>query len=187
MTVPTTLSGQLLVAKPRLGDPNFHRTVALLLDHGDDGTFGVVLNRPVDVDVEVVLPAWQTAVTPPSVLFQGGPVGLDTAIGVVTVPLGAALPPAVDRLVGPFCLVDLDSEPARLSGVVTGLRVFAGHSGWGAGQLEEELEEGAWFVLPALPSDVVTRDPATLWRHVLRRQGGDLAIVSTFAEDARLN
>jgi putative transcriptional regulator len=183
----TTLAGQLLVAKPRLGDPNFHRTVILVLNHGDDGAFGVVLNRPVDADVHVVLPAWHEAVTPPSVLFQGGPVGLDGAIGVVTFPVGAVLPATVDRLVGPFGLVDLDSEPAELPGLVTGVRVFAGHSGWGAGQLEDELEQGAWFVLPALPSDAVTSDPAMLWRQVLRRQGGDLAIVSTFAEDARLN
>ncbi|WP_028046551.1 YqgE/AlgH family protein [Cellulomonas sp. URHE0023] len=183
----TTLVGHLLVAKPRLGDPNFHRTVILLLDHSHEGAFGVVLNRPVDVEVDAVLPAWQQAVNPPAVVFQGGPVGLDGAIGVVTFPAGVPLPPNVDLLVGPFGLVDLDSDPADLRGAVTGVRVFAGHSGWGAGQLEDELEEGAWFVVPALPSDAVTPDPAVLWRRVLRRQGGELAIVSTFAEDARLN
>lgn len=187
MTLPTTLSGRLLVARPLLGDPNFHRTVVLLLDHNDEGTFGVVLNRPVEIEVDAVLPEWQAAVTPPSVLFQGGPVGLDGAIGVVTAPPGAPLPPTVDRLVGPFGLVDLDSDPAALRGLITGVRVFAGHSGWGAGQLEDELQEGSWFVIPAEPADAVTTEPATLWRRVLRRQGGDLAIVSTFAEDARLN
>jgi putative transcriptional regulator len=187
VTVPAALGGQLLVARPRLDDPNFHRAVVLLLDHGDEGAFGVVLNRPVPVEVDVVLPEWQDAVTPPSVLFQGGPVGLDGAIGVVTAPPGAVLPPTVDRLVGPFSLVDLDSDPADLAGLVTGIRVFAGHSGWGAGQLEGEIEEGSWFVVPAEASDAVTDDPTTLWRRVLRRQGGDLAIVSTFAEDARLN
>ena len=187
MTDDPALSGRLLVAKNRLLDPNFHRAVVLVLDHGDEGAFGVVLNRPVPVDVDVVLPAWQEHVSTPATLFQGGPVGLDGAIGVVTAPPGARLPTTVDRLVGPFSLVDLDSDPAALAGLVTGVRVFAGHSGWGAGQLEGELEEGSWYVLDAEPDDAVTRDPSTLWRRVLRRQGGDLAIVSTFAEDASLN
>jgi putative transcriptional regulator len=187
VTVPEVLSGQLLVARSRLADPTFHRTVVLLLDHGDDGAFGVVLNRPVPVDVDVVLPAWQDAVAEPAVLFQGGPVGLDGAIGVAVTPVGTAVPPSVDRMVGPFSLVDLDCDPATVAGHVSGVRVFAGHSGWGAGQLEEEIEEKAWFVVPAEASDVVTSDPGDLWRAVLRRQGGDLAIVSTFAEDASLN
>ncbi|NNH06508.1 YqgE/AlgH family protein [Cellulomonas fimi] len=183
----SSLSGRLLVAKNRLLDPNFHRTVVLLLDHGHEGAFGVVLNRPVDVDVDVVLPAWQEAVCVPSTLFQGGPVGLDGAIGVVTAPPGARLPGTVDRLVGPFGLVDLDSDPAELDGLVTGVRVFAGHAGWGPGQLEAEVEEGSWYVLDAESTDAVTPEPELLWRRVLRRQGGDLAIVSTFAEDASLN
>lgn len=187
MTVPRVLSGQLLVARSRLSDPNFHRSVVLLLDHGDEGALGVVLNRPVPVEVGTVLPEWQAAVTAPAVLFQGGPVGLDGALGVVTAPPGALLPPTVDRLVGPFGLVDLDSDPADLTGLVTGVRVFAGHSGWGAGQLEDEIDEGSWYTVPAEPSDAVTPDPTSLWRRVLRRQGGDLAIVSTFAEDASLN
>lgn len=187
MTDAPALSGQLLVARSRLADPSFHRTVVLLLDHGDDGAFGVVLNRPVPVDVDVVLPAWQDAVAEPAVLFQGGPVGLDGAIGVAVAPVGAALPSTVDRMVGPFGLVDLDSDPAVLAGRVTGVRVFAGHSGWGAGQLEEEIEEGAWFVVPAEADDAMTSEPDDLWRRVLRRQGGDLAIVSTFAEDASMN
>jgi putative transcriptional regulator len=65
--------------------------------------------------------------------------------------------------------------------------VFAGYAGWGDGQLEAELVERSWFVVDAVPDDLLTREPTTLWRRVLRRQGGDLAIVSTFAEDASLN
>lgn len=65
--------------------------------------------------------------------------------------------------------------------------MFAGYAGWGDGQLEAELTEGSWFVVDAVPDDVLTAEPDGLWRRVLRRQGGDLAIVSTFAEDASLN
>jgi putative transcriptional regulator len=180
------LAGRLLVATPRLADPNFARAVVLLLDHGAEGAFGVVLDRPLPVPVGGVLPGWQALVTEPGALFQGGPVGLDGAIGLATVA-GAGPHRGIDRLVGPFGLVDLDGDPAELTGEVTGLRVFAGHAGWGGGQLEAEIADHDWYVLPAEPGDAVSDDPAGLWRRVLRRQGGDLAIVSLWPLDARLN
>ena len=80
------LSGQLLLATPTLLDPNFHRAVILLLDHGDHGAMGVTLNRPLEVRVDAVLPTWQPHVTDPAVLFQGGPVVLDSALGLVELP-----------------------------------------------------------------------------------------------------
>jgi putative transcriptional regulator len=91
--------------------------------------------------------------------------------------------PAVSRL----GLVDLDAPPEVLAAEVTELRVFAGYAGWGAGQLRSEIEEGAWFVLPGEPHDVFIGDPEQLWRKVLRRQGGELAIVATFPDDPSLN
>jgi putative transcriptional regulator len=181
------LTGRLLVASPVLADPNFRRTVVLMLHHDDDGALGVVLNRPLEVRVEVALPGWDSLVTPPGTLFQGGPVGLDGALGLVTAPEGAELPEPVTRVVGPFGLVDLDADLTAVRGGFTGLRVFAGHSGWSAGQVEGEVAAGDWYVLDADPADAVTPHPEVLWRRVLRRQGGTLAIVSTFAEDPSLN
>lgn len=181
-----TLAGSLLVASPRLTDPSFARSVVLLLDHGEDGAFGVVLDRPLPVPVDGVLPGWESLVTGSGSVFQGGPVGLDGAIGLATVA-GSGPHPGIDRLVGPFGLVDLDGDPEALTGQVTGLRVFAGHAGWAGGQLEAEIADHDWYVLPAEPGDATTEDPATLWRRVLRRQGGDLAIVSLWPADARLN
>lgn len=181
-----SLAGRLLVATPGLGDPNFRRTVVLLLRHDDDGALGVVLNRPVPVPTGDALPAWADAVTPPATLFQGGPVGLDGALGVVTlVPGGGGV--VVDRLAGPFGLVDLDADPADGLPGVTGVRVFVGYAGWSADQLEAEVAAGDWYVLDARPGDVTTPEPDLLWRRVLRRQGGTLAIVSTFPEDPSLN
>jgi putative transcriptional regulator len=133
-----------------------------------------------------VLPAWQGTVDAPPSLFQGGPVGLDGALGVATLAAAVEPPAAVTRVAGSFGLVDLDTEPEEVRGIL-GLRVFAGHAGWSAGQLEDEIAAGDWFVLPALPADVVTGDPDRLWRAVMRRQGGSLAIVSTFPEDPSLN
>ncbi len=186
MAVVQPLTGELLVATPGLGDPSFRRTVVLVLRHDDEGALGVVLNRPLAVETGEALPGWHRAVSPPATLFQGGPVGLDSALGLVTLT-SSADGPAVDRIIGPFGLVDLDADPADGLPGVTGVRVFVGHSGWAGGQLEGEVAEGGWYVLPAQPGDLVDPDPASLWRRVLRRQGGALAIVSTFPEDPSLN
>jgi len=183
----TALRGRLLVATPSLREPTFHRTVILLLDHGEAGAVGVVLNRPSTLDVAAVLPEWHDHVSDPPRLFHGGPVGLDTAMGVVTIPYGSDPSSEVDRMTGLFGLVDLDAAPESVAPHVGGVRVFAGYAGWGDGQLEAELAERSWFVVDAVPDDLLTPQPTALWRRVLRRQGGDLAIVSTFAEDASLN
>jgi putative transcriptional regulator len=186
MAAPQSFAGRLLVATPRLLDPNFTRTVVLVLRHDDDGVLGVVLNRPLPMATGDVLPAWHDAVSPPARLFQGGPVGLDGALGLATLtPDTDSL--HVDRLVGPFGLVDLDADPADGLPGVEAVRVFVGHSGWSAGQLDEEVAAGDWYVLPVEPADATTPDPSTLWRRVLGRQGGDLALVSMFPEDPSLN
>jgi putative transcriptional regulator len=181
------LTGRLLVATPTLVDPNFRRTVVLLLDHNDDGALGLVVNRPLEVDVAAVLPAWQPYTTDPGRLFQGGPVELDSALGLVAVPGDSAEPPGVRRLVGSLGLVDLDAPPEAVLRGVAGLRIFAGYSGWSDGQLEREIDEGAWYVVGSESGDAFTGSPQNLWRTVLRRQGGDLALVSTFPEDPALN
>jgi putative transcriptional regulator len=187
MSERPALRGRLLVAAPALREPAFHRTVILLLDHGDHGALGVVLNRPSPVDVGTILPAWYAHVTDPAAVFVGGPVGQDSAMGVVVLVPGAGATADVDAMTGPFGLVDLDADPATVTPYVRGVRVFAGYAGWGTDQLEGEVAERSWFVVDALPDDLLTREPTGLWRRVLRRQGGDLAIVSTFAEDASLN
>jgi putative transcriptional regulator len=186
------MAGRLLVATPQLADPNFRRSVVLVVEHEvEEGTLGVVLNRPTEVPVDRVLPPWSELVTGPSVVFQGGPVALDSALALAHVP-GTDEPlgwralsgsPAVAR-VG---LVDLDAPPELLATEVTRLRVFAGYAGWGVGQLRSEIADGAWYVLSAESSDVFMDAPERLWHDVLRRQGGDLAFVANFPEDPSLN
>jgi putative transcriptional regulator len=181
------LTGRLLVATPRLTDPNFRRAVVLMLDHGDDGALGIVVNRPLEVDVAAVLPGWQPYATAPGRLFQGGPVALDSALGVVAVPGDDVEPMGVRRIIGSLGLVDLDTPPQVVVGGVAGLRIFAGYAGWSGGQLEEEIRDGAWYVIEAEPRDPFTDSPQVLWRDVLRRQRGELALVSTYPEDPSLN
>lgn len=184
--------GRLLVATPRLDDPNFSRSVVLVVEHDDDeGTLGVVLNRPTEVPVDRVLPPWAELVTGPSVVFQGGPVALDSALALARLP-GEDEPLGWRALDGDpdvarVGLVDLDAPPALLAAEVLQLRVFAGYAGWGGGQLRSEIEDGAWYVVPGEASDVFIDDPERLWQTVLRRQGGDLAFVATFPEDPSLN
>lgn len=181
-----TLTGRLLVASPVLGDSNFARAVVLLLDHDEDGALGVVVNRPTAVEVGDVLPPWSSYTTRPGVVFQGGPVALDSALGLAAVP-GEAEPLGWRRVYGGLGLVDLDAPPEVLVAEMGALRIFAGYAGWGPGQLEDELGEGAWYVVDADPADAFSDDPGDLWRSVLRRQGGDLALVATYPKDPTLN
>lgn len=181
------VTGRLLVAAPVLDDPSFRRGVVLILDHGETGALGVVVNRPLEVDVSAVLPAWQPHVTAPGRLFQGGPVQLDSALGLVAVPGDGEEPLGVRRILGSIGLVDLDTPPELIRGDVAGLRIFAGYAGWSPGQLEGEIAEGAWFVVDCEPRDPFSATPQTLWREVLRRQRGRLALMSTYPDDPSRN
>jgi putative transcriptional regulator len=173
-------AGRLLVATPDLADPNFSHAVVLLLEHNDEGAFGVVLNRPSDVDVAAALPGWERLSAPPDVVFVGGPVQQD---GVVALAAGTddVLEKSVLPAVG---VVDLDRDPLVAGAGLDRVRVFAGYAGWGAGQLESEVADGGWFVVDATPGDVFSDDPEELWLVVLHRQGG---IFTTIPEDPSLN
>lgn len=185
-----TLTGRLLVASPELGDPNFSRTVVLLVDHDEDGALGVVLNRPSTTDVGAILPDWHLYTAPPSVVFQGGPVGRDSALALAARTDGRGEedePLGFRHVHGGIGLVDLDAPAEVIAGEITAMRVFAGYAGWGSEQLEDEIDEGAWFVVEALPEDLTATDPERLWERVLRRQPPALAVVATFPEDPSLN
>jgi putative AlgH/UPF0301 family transcriptional regulator len=321
MTEVSSLTGRLLVATPVLADPNFDRAVVLLLDHDEEGSLGVVLNRPTPVDVSDILEPWAALTGEPGVVFQGGPVSLDAALGVAVVPSGrggradgrpdrapgvgrsagsdvaadagsdadagrperartadavegadatesaegpqspespgsgegggaegtraaggeasigngrsgrvadtagaagaadtadaadaawaeaaaeaaeAAAAEAADadtvidtdgplgwrRVHGAIGLVDLEAPPELLAAELGSLRIFAGYAGWGPGQLEKELSEGAWYVVESEPGDVSSPAPERLWRSVLRRQRSELALVATYPDDPSLN
>ncbi len=184
---PQPRAGSLLVAHPSLADPNFRGTVVLLLNHSDEGSLGLVLNRPLVSEVGDVLPSWQDHVSEPTSLFQGGPVGLDSAIGLARLPGDGSEPPGLKRISGSLAVVDLDAPPEIVAPAAAGLRVYAGHSGWGAGQLEDELDEGAWFVVAGEAGDGFRADTETLWRDVLVRQTTTVALVATYRPDAGVN
>ena len=186
----TPLTGRLLVAAPRLVDPNFIRGVVLVCRHDDDGALGVVLNRLTSVTVGEALPDWVEPLAPPNVVFLGGPVQPEMAVG-----LGRLRPehagraeseqwtPVDDRL----GLVNLGASPAEEVALLDRLRVFAGYAGWSAGQVDLEVASGDWFVLAAEEDDPFTAGPGGLWRRVLHRQRGPLALFADFPPDPSLN
>ena len=185
-----SLAGSLLVASPALLDPNFHRTVVFVCaqERGEEGggTFGVVLNRPLEADVLDHLPQWRHRASSPAVIFEGGPVGRDGALGLGRI--GDAPPAegwtAVTDRVG---LLDLGRSPEELGEALEQVRVFSGHAGWGVGQLEAEIAAQDWFVVDSEPGDPFTREPDRLWREVLRRQPGRLAMFADFPVDPAVN
>lgn len=181
------LTGRLLVASPLLLDPNFHRSVVLVCAHGPEGAFGLVLNRALAVPVGDPLPAWAGAVCAPPVVFLGGPVSPARAVGLALLAPGVEGAPGVARVTGRVGLLDLEREPSSVGAGVEQVRVFIGHAGWGAGQLESELLGEAWFVVDALPGDAFAPEPEGLWGAVLRRQRGDLSMLAHFPPDVGLN
>ena len=180
-------TGKLLVATPRTGGKVFRRSVVLVLQHDEDGAQGVVLNHPLGAPVSAVLPSWHDYVTHPSNVFQGGPVSLDSAMGLVTVPGDQQQPTGVRLLFRGIGLVDLDVPPLAVMPGVAGLRIFAGYAGWSAGQLEEEIRDGGWYVVESEARDAFTSEPQTLWSAVLRRQRGNLAFAASLPEDPTMN
>ena len=163
----SSLSGQLLVASRHLADPNFFRTVVLILEH-QEGALGVVLNRPTAVRIADVVPDWQELAAKPAVVFLGGPVERTAAIGLAR-PDGPVDPEhtwfslsirAPGQELG---IVNLSAQPGDLAGVVRDLRIYSGYAGWSAGQLESEIQAGGWLVLDHEGFDPLTSDPATLW------------------------
>lgn len=185
MTSPT-LTGRLLVATPILGDPNFDRTVVLLLEHGEEGAVGLVLNRPSETDVADPLPEWDGVAAAPSVIFVGGPVAQSAVIGLARCGAGGAAT-GWRPLGGGVGIVDLGDGPADVVAPIEDLRLFAGYAGWGDGQLEAEIDAGAWWVVAAAPSDALSPAPELLWSTVLRRQRGRIAMHAWFPADPSTN
>lgn len=178
--------GTLLISSATLTDPHFARTLVLVLDADADGALGVVLNRPSETPVGEVLTPWHDLASEPRVLFAGGPVEGNAAVAVAR-PLGPDVPSVWQQLTPGLGLVDLDQPPETYLGRLSALRVYAGYAGWGAGQLEGEIDEGAWHLAPATPDDLFSSRPEALWRQVLRRQPGQVAMLSTMPDDATLN
>ena len=179
-----SLARHLLVAAPTLLDPNFHRTVVLIAHHDEQGAMGVVLNRPTEATIGEALPDVEEIIPPDEMIFSGGPVATDGVmiLAELSDPSLAAL-----RLDDDLGFVAVEADNSDLKAATRRARAFAGHAGWGPGQLEAELEEEAWIVEPARREDAFTEAPDELWRSVLRRKGGSYALVARMPLDPSVN
>ncbi len=167
-----------------MADPNFRRTVVLLCEHTTEGSFGLVLNRPTGLALSQ---ATDEAFPFDAELWMGGPVQPDTLHYLhPDGDLDGTLPVLDDVFWG--------GDFKALRGAIEGgwvdperVRFFVGYSGWGAGQLDAEVDEDAWIVLPGSADLVFADGDDALWRQVLRQLGGEYALLSTFPDDPRLN
>lgn len=164
------LTGHLLVAIPEMEDPNFSRTVVLLIRHSaEEGAMGVILNRPLNLNTQEI---WKNVSETPLEVQQpahwGGPV--QGPLVVVHRKMELADLTVVSDLF-------VTTERERVEAVVTSpespFRFFLGYSGWGQGQLEHETEEGGWFILPP-DADLVFSDPYEMWKHCCGQVGNQV-------------
>ena len=177
-----SLQGKLLVSSPALHDPNFRKTVVLIAHHDDEGAMGLVLSRPSEVAAVDAVPALDGLPGAGDPVFVGGPVQPEAFMVLAEFDdVDKAAAPIMERL----GFMPADAEPEDLS--ISRMRLFAGYSGWGEGQLEEELEEAAWIVVEAETDDAFANDPDELWRTVLHRKGGLFELMVDMPFDPGLN
>jgi putative transcriptional regulator len=175
----------LLVAAPTLVDPHFRRAVLVMLEHSKDGALGLVLNQPTEIQAADALPDPLSELVPDTELIHlGGPVQPAAVIILAefdTPERAAGL--VIDRI----GVVDPDGAIDDLSEHVGEVRVFSGYAGWAPGQLEAEIEQGAWIDVAAIAQDIFTGTPERLWREVLERKGGTFRLIARMPEDPSLN
>lgn len=181
--------GTLLIASTDLIEPTFARTVVYIIEHNEEGSLGVVLNRMSQTAVHNLLPRWTDIAASPRALYVGGPVKQDAALclGVCKHGVDVEAHPALRPVDGRVVLVDLDADPESLENLLEGVRIFAGYAGWGAGQLDDELDRFSWMLASALPRDVLAPPGTDVWFDVLRRQPWPLPLLATHPIDLSLN
>ena len=182
--------GSLLISQPFLGDPNFERTVVLLCRHApDEGTFGLVLNRASELTLGDVLelPLGDVSPAAPLPLYLGGPVQPNT---LHYLHRRADLPDATALGQGTYWGGDFEVLRGLLESGDLGaddVRLYAGYSGWTAGQLADEIGEKVWIVHPDAAGKVFTLDNDAFWQAILREKGGRFRALSNYPVDPRLN
>jgi putative transcriptional regulator len=172
-----SLRGKLLIAAPSLFD-YFRRAVVLVLEHTPEGAMGVVLNRESETQVADAVPALSELPGADELVRLGGPVAPESVVA-----LGDFADPdeAGTHVLGPLGTLDPEGSNSSLRR----LRVYAGYAGWAPGQLDGELEQGAWIVQEAEPDDPFRDDD--LWSEALRRKGGGYRLLATMPADPSLN
>lgn len=177
--------GRLLISEPFLPDPNFERTVVLLCEHNEEGSFGFVLNKPSILKVQEIMedaPAFENTV------YVGGPVQQDTLHFIHRQDSLTNAVQIADNVYwgGDFENLVLLCDTKQLSS--SDIRFFLGYSGWGPGQLDAELEQDSWIVCNYVTDELLfDTDPQLMWRKALEGMGGRFSVYSNYPVDPRLN
>ncbi len=177
--------GDILISEPFLGDANFERSVVLMCEHNESGSFGFVLNQKTELNLKDVLDESCFAEFP---VYIGGPVERDTLhfihrredliTGGIPIDEGLLWGGDYEEAIHLANLGKIREEE---------IRFFAGYSGWGSGQLDGELQEEAWIVSRVQAEFLFVNDPEQLWRSVLKNMGGKHKALSNYPIDPRLN
>lgn len=177
-------TGTILIAHPVIRDPNFRRVVVLLCEHNEDGTYGLVLNRPTPFQLSEIVETPNVE----SPLFLGGPVQPNTLH--ILHRIGTRIYGSKEIQNQTFWGGKLeeiahliDTEEATPKDV----RFFVGYSGWGEGQLDDEIEKGGWIIATLDDSIIFDTDPLDMWRSCMRKMGGEFALISTYPDDPSMN
>lgn len=168
-----------------LNDANFRRSVVLLCEHGPEGSFGLILNRPLTLRLNEVVENFEHA---EHLLSLGGPVQPNTLHFLHR--CGDRVPEAISIVDGVFWGGDFDVLPLLFEtgeGEQADFRFFLGYAGWSPEQLDDEIEAGGWILTTAGAAEVFPAEPDQLWRGVLRRMGGEYAILANYPDDPRMN
>lgn len=183
--MPEVRRGSVLISEPFLKDPNFDRTVVLICEHNDDGTFGLVLNRPVDVTLGEVLEELEGI---PKELLIGGPVQQNTLHFIHK--LGDEIVDSIELVNGIYWGGDFEQLKTKMTSEdidLDKIKFFIGYSGWDSGQLEMEIKEKSWFVADLGDNSIFEADSTNMWKRVLEIMGGELKWLANSPSDPRLN
>ncbi|PHS16972.1 MAG: hypothetical protein COA78_03255 [Blastopirellula sp.] len=165
-----SLQGQLLIASPHLPDPNFLRTVVLMVEHDEEGALGLVLTRPTDMMVQTAwkqLTSEEISQTDP--IFLGGPVQ-----GPLMALHNYAPSNEIEVVPGLYFANQQENLDPLIRGDHAPYRLFIGYSGWSAQQLESEMEVGGWLTLPVDVDTLFSVDHEKIWKASMNRVGGDI-------------
>jgi putative transcriptional regulator len=177
--------GRLLISEPYLADPNFERTVILLCEHNEEGSFGFVVNKPSIIHVNEVMEGMDHV---HDLVFVGGPVQQDT---LHFLHRNTHIDNAVNVHNSIYWGGDFESLVTQLdvAAIKSGdIRFYLGYSGWGQGQLESELQEDSWIVCDYVTDELLfDTEPTAIWKKALDNMGGRYSMYSNYPVDPRLN
>lgn len=177
--------GILLIADPFLKDPNFLRTVVFLCEHKEEGSFGFVLNRQYENTLDELIPELEGHKLP---VYYGGPVQVDTIHFFHQFP--DEIPGGQEVMKGIYWGGDFDAivELIKKEDVdLNKIRFFIGYSGWGSGQLNEEMAEKTWLTVKATRKLIFDTSFDDVWKDALKLLGGDYEMMVNFPIDPQLN